>query len=96
MKLVTDSTRYIIGNCIIYIGFGFLFYALYLALCEVIDVSLNPLGMEHSSEVKKVKKEKPKNLFETDKVFWDLIIAATFLFNLIIIAICFYEVLANV
>lgn len=91
---MTDSTRYIIGNCIIYIGFGFLFYALYLALCEVIDISLNPLGMEHSSEVKKVKK-KPKNLFETDKVFWDMMIAATGLLWIIIVVGCIYGVIAN-
>lgn len=91
---MTDSTRYIIGNCIIYIGFGFLFYALYLALCEVIDISLNPLGMEFPEE-KEVKKEKPKNLFETDKVFWDMMIAATGLLWLIIVVGCIYGVLAN-
>ena len=81
---MTDSARESIGILIFYIGFGFLYYAVYLALCEVIDVIKNPLGVYIDEEVKPVKKE-PKNLFETDKVFWDMVIAGSFVVWIIMV-----------
>ena len=81
MRLVTDNTYELIGNLLILLGYGLFLVALYHSADAILDVVLDPLGMLENNdkpEVKKVKKE-PKNLFETDKVFWDMVIAGSFL-----------------